>query len=251
MVVHADPGSPAIIGAGVSVGHGAVIHGCRIEDGCLIGMNATVLNRAVIGAESLVAAGSVVLEGTVIPPRSLVAGRAGEGAPPAQRRRGRGDEGQRRHLRRARGEVRRPGVVGQGVPGVRPRGGRHRGYAWTQWGDASITPPGAALVAALVLAACTGRHPDPVPTPAAYPGRHVGAHPRVRRRAARVPRLRSPHPRRWPLDPRRHDARRIRSAEQAELAYGWDPRPRPTGSSSPTRRASAAPGTPADAAARR
>jgi carbonic anhydrase/acetyltransferase-like protein (isoleucine patch superfamily) len=74
VVVHADPGSPAIIGAGVSVGHGAVIHGCRIEDGCLIGMNATVLNGAVIGAESLVAAGSVVLEGTIIPPRSLVAG---------------------------------------------------------------------------------------------------------------------------------------------------------------------------------
>jgi carbonic anhydrase/acetyltransferase-like protein (isoleucine patch superfamily) len=74
VVVHADPGSPAIIGAGVSVGHGAVIHGCRIEDGCLIGMNATVLNGAVIGAESLVAAGSVVLEGTVFPARSLVAG---------------------------------------------------------------------------------------------------------------------------------------------------------------------------------
>ena len=74
VVVHADPGSPAIIGAGVSVGHGAVIHGCRIEDGCLIGMNATVLNRAIVGAESLVAAGSVVLEDTVIPPRSLVAG---------------------------------------------------------------------------------------------------------------------------------------------------------------------------------
>ncbi|HTL41362.1 MAG TPA: gamma carbonic anhydrase family protein [Pseudolysinimonas sp.] len=74
VVVHADPGSPAIIGAGVSVGHGAVVHGCRVEDGCLIGMNATVLNRAVIGAQSLVAAGAVVLEDTVIPPRSLVAG---------------------------------------------------------------------------------------------------------------------------------------------------------------------------------
>jgi carbonic anhydrase/acetyltransferase-like protein (isoleucine patch superfamily) len=73
-VVHADPGSPAIIGAGVSIGHGAVVHGCRVEDGCLIGMNATVLNRAVIGAQSLVAAGAVVLEDTVVPPRSLVAG---------------------------------------------------------------------------------------------------------------------------------------------------------------------------------
>jgi carbonic anhydrase/acetyltransferase-like protein (isoleucine patch superfamily) len=74
VVLHADPGAPTVIGAGVSVGHGAVIHGCRIDDNCLIGMNATVLNRAVIGAESLVAAGSVVLEDTVIPPRSLVAG---------------------------------------------------------------------------------------------------------------------------------------------------------------------------------
>src|SRR5436305_13443712 len=49
-VVHCDPGSPATIGANVSIGHGAVVHGCRIEDDCLIGMNATVLNGAVIGA---------------------------------------------------------------------------------------------------------------------------------------------------------------------------------------------------------
>ncbi len=74
VVVHADPGFPATIGAGVSVGHGAVVHGCTIEDDCLIGMNATVLNGAVIGTESLVAAGAVVLEGTSVPPRSLVAG---------------------------------------------------------------------------------------------------------------------------------------------------------------------------------
>ena len=74
VVVHVDHGTPATIGAGVSVGHGAVVHGCTVEDDCLIGMNATVLNRAVIGRESLVAAGALVLEGTVIPPRSLVAG---------------------------------------------------------------------------------------------------------------------------------------------------------------------------------
>lgn len=74
VTVHCDPGTPTIIGAGVSVGHAAVLHGCIIEDDCLIGMSATVLNRAVIGAGSLVAAGAVVLEGTVIPPRSLVAG---------------------------------------------------------------------------------------------------------------------------------------------------------------------------------
>jgi len=73
-VVHCDPGSPTIVGGGVSVGHGAVLHGCVIEDDCLIGMSATVLNGAVIGKGSLVAAGSVVLENTVIPPGSLVAG---------------------------------------------------------------------------------------------------------------------------------------------------------------------------------
>ena len=74
VVVHTDFGFPTRIGAGVSVGHAAVVHGCTVEDDCLIGMNATVLNGAVIGAGSLVAAGSVVLEGTRIPPRSLVAG---------------------------------------------------------------------------------------------------------------------------------------------------------------------------------
>lgn len=74
VVVHADPGFPARIGSGVSVGHNATLHGCTVEDNSLIGMGATVLNGAVIGAGSLVAAGSVVLQGTVIPPRSLVAG---------------------------------------------------------------------------------------------------------------------------------------------------------------------------------
>jgi carbonic anhydrase/acetyltransferase-like protein (isoleucine patch superfamily) len=74
VVLHADPGFPCSVGAGVSVGHAAVVHGCTVEDHCLIGMGATVLNGAVIGTGSLVAAGAVVLEGTVVPPRSLVAG---------------------------------------------------------------------------------------------------------------------------------------------------------------------------------
>lgn len=73
-VIHTEARSPTIVGSDVSIGHGAIVHGCRVEDGCLIGMNATVLNGAVIGAQSLVAAGAVVLEGTVVPPRSLVAG---------------------------------------------------------------------------------------------------------------------------------------------------------------------------------
>ncbi len=73
-VIHTEAGNPTIVGEDVSIGHGAIVHGCVVEDGCLIGMNATVLNGAVIGANTLVAAGALVLEGTVVPPRSLVAG---------------------------------------------------------------------------------------------------------------------------------------------------------------------------------
>lgn len=71
---HVDAGYPLTVGADVSVGHNAVLHGCTVEDGALIGMHATVLNGAVIGAGSLIAAGTVVLEGTIVPPGSLVAG---------------------------------------------------------------------------------------------------------------------------------------------------------------------------------
>jgi carbonic anhydrase/acetyltransferase-like protein (isoleucine patch superfamily) len=73
-VIHTALNHPTVIGAGVTVGHAAVVHGCTIEADCLIGMKATVLNGAVIGEGSLVAAGAVVLEGSRIPPRSLVAG---------------------------------------------------------------------------------------------------------------------------------------------------------------------------------
>lgn len=72
--VHVDPGFPARIGAGVTVGHNAVLHGCTIEDDCLIGMGAIIMNGAVVGAGSLIAGGAVVPQGAVIPPRSLVAG---------------------------------------------------------------------------------------------------------------------------------------------------------------------------------
>lgn len=77
-VLHADPGFPLSIGRGVSIGHGAVVHGCTVEDDVLIGMGARVLNGARIGTGSLVAAGAVVLEGTIVPPRSLVAGVPGK-----------------------------------------------------------------------------------------------------------------------------------------------------------------------------
>ncbi|MEY8813673.1 gamma carbonic anhydrase family protein [Micrococcus luteus] len=74
VVLHADEGFPCTLGAGVSVGHSAVVHGATVEDDCLIGMSATVMNGAVIGAGSLVAAGALVLEGTQVPAGSLVAG---------------------------------------------------------------------------------------------------------------------------------------------------------------------------------
>ena len=71
---HVDPGFPLTVGARVSVGHNAVLHGCTIEDDVLVGMSATVMNGAHVGSGSLIAAGAVVTQGAVIPPRSLVAG---------------------------------------------------------------------------------------------------------------------------------------------------------------------------------
>ena len=72
--VHVDSGHPVVVGAKVSIGHNAVVHGCTIGDGSLIGMGAVVLSGAVIGAGCLIAGGAVVLGGTEIPAGSLVAG---------------------------------------------------------------------------------------------------------------------------------------------------------------------------------
>jgi carbonic anhydrase/acetyltransferase-like protein (isoleucine patch superfamily) len=72
--VHVDAGAPCVIGDGVTVGHNAVLHGCRVGDGCLVGMGAVVLTGAVIGEESVVGAGALVTEGKVFPPRSLIIG---------------------------------------------------------------------------------------------------------------------------------------------------------------------------------
>lgn len=75
---HVDKGKPVTLGEGVSVGHGAIIHGAIVEDNVLIGMGAIIMNGAVIGSESLIAAGALISEGVVIPPRSLVAGVPGK-----------------------------------------------------------------------------------------------------------------------------------------------------------------------------
>jgi carbonic anhydrase/acetyltransferase-like protein (isoleucine patch superfamily) len=69
--------SHAEIGAEVTIGHGAILHGCRVEDGCLIGMGSILLDNCVVGEGSLVAAGALVPPGKVIPPRSLVVGSPG------------------------------------------------------------------------------------------------------------------------------------------------------------------------------
>lgn len=76
-VLHTDPGFHLEIGAGVTIGHRAVLHGCRLEDDVLVGMGAIVMNGAVVGTGSMIGAGALVPAGTVIPPRSLVLGSPG------------------------------------------------------------------------------------------------------------------------------------------------------------------------------
>ncbi|MEQ9103783.1 MAG: gamma carbonic anhydrase family protein [Rhodothermales bacterium] len=74
-VVHVTHHSaPTSIGSGVTVGHGAIVHGCTIEDDVLIGMGSIILDKAVVGHHSIVGAGALVTGGTVIPPRSMVFG---------------------------------------------------------------------------------------------------------------------------------------------------------------------------------
>ena len=75
--LHTDPGFPLTIGANVTVGHRAMLHGCTIGDASLIGMGATVLNGAKIGTGSLIGASALVSEGKDIPDRVLVMGAPG------------------------------------------------------------------------------------------------------------------------------------------------------------------------------
>ena len=96
-VLHGDPDQPVTIGADVTIGHRAVVHGATLEDGCLIGIGAVILNGVTVGAGALVAAGSVVTK--AVPPRALVMGA------PAQVKRELSEEQaaeQREHARRYR-----------------------------------------------------------------------------------------------------------------------------------------------------
>ena len=76
-VLHTDAGTPLTIGADVTVGHQAMLHGCTIGDNSLIGIGATVLNRAVIGRNCIIGAHALIPEGQVIPDNSLVVGAPG------------------------------------------------------------------------------------------------------------------------------------------------------------------------------
>lgn len=73
-VIHCDSGHPNTIGAHVTIGHGAIVHGTRVGDCTLIGMHATVLGGTVIGARCLIAAGALVPPGMEVPDGSLVMG---------------------------------------------------------------------------------------------------------------------------------------------------------------------------------
>lgn len=73
-IFHADPGYPVVVGADVTIGHGAIIHGARIGDQAVIGMRAVLLNGATIGSQSLVGAGALVTEGKSFPAGVLILG---------------------------------------------------------------------------------------------------------------------------------------------------------------------------------
>ena len=78
VIVHVDPGVPVLIGSGVVVGHGAIVHGASIGDDSLIGMRATLLNGVKVGKGCIIGAHSLLTEGTEIPDYSLVMGMPGK-----------------------------------------------------------------------------------------------------------------------------------------------------------------------------
>ena len=77
-VLHTDYGFPLVIGANVTVGHKAMLHGCTIGDNTLIGINAVILNNARIGRNCIIGANALIPEGKEIPDNSLVMGSPGK-----------------------------------------------------------------------------------------------------------------------------------------------------------------------------
>lgn len=77
-VLHGDSEHTVELGDGVTVGHGAIVHGCKIEENCLVGMGAIILNGAKIGKNTMIAAGSLVSQNKEIPEGVLVVGVPGK-----------------------------------------------------------------------------------------------------------------------------------------------------------------------------
>ena len=77
VVLHVAEDLPCVIGNDVTVGHGAIVHACKVGDRCLIGMGSIILNGAEIGEECIIGAGALVTGGKKIPPRSLIMGNPG------------------------------------------------------------------------------------------------------------------------------------------------------------------------------
>ncbi len=77
-VIHVDHGADVQIGSRVTIGHGAIIHGCTIRSNSLIGMGAIIMNHAVVGENCIIGAGALVTQGMVIPDNSLVLGNPGK-----------------------------------------------------------------------------------------------------------------------------------------------------------------------------
>ena len=72
--IHEDTGHPAIIGDDVTIGHGAIVHGCTVEGNAIIGMGAIILNGARIGRNCIIGAGTLITQGKEIPEGSMVYG---------------------------------------------------------------------------------------------------------------------------------------------------------------------------------
>ena len=77
-VLHTDTNYPLVIGNNVTIGHGAIVHGCTIGDNSLIGMGATILNGAQIGKNCLIGANALITENKIIPDNSMVLGAPGK-----------------------------------------------------------------------------------------------------------------------------------------------------------------------------
>lgn len=76
--IHVDSNNPTMLGQGVTVGHGAMLHACTVGDFALIGIGAIVLDKAVIGDHCIIAAGTIIPPGKIIPPGSMVMGSPGK-----------------------------------------------------------------------------------------------------------------------------------------------------------------------------